>query len=194
MIDFLYCLDYDDHRLDTEGQPPASEPHDSIPPTMFKFHGGIGSISDPDVYKATVAKQPTGLNCVSLLINAKVYIIADKYDIHSLKEWAVTKYKEVLPATWNSTSFVESARLIYENTVDSDRMLREVIIRKASENVKALFDRGEFVELLRSHSEFAIEVLKDVVFNQLDDVQKVEADELDSWGSFGKKGKKKSPF
>ena len=143
MIDFLYCLDYDDHRLDTKGQPPASGPHNSIPPPV---QGGTDSI--PAVDEATVAEQPTGLNSVSLLINAKTYIIADKYDIHSLKEWAVTKYKEVLPATWNSTSFVESARLIYENTLDNDRMLREVIIQKASENVKALFGRGEFVELL----------------------------------------------
>ena len=145
MIDFLYRLDYDDNRLDTEDQPPTSGPHNSIPP-------------------------PFMFNSVSLLINAKIYIIADKYNIHSLKEWAVTKYKEVLLATWNSTSFVESARLIYENTLDDDRMLREVIIQKASENVKALFDRGEFVELLRSHGDFAMEVLIDVVFNPPDDV------------------------
>jgi hypothetical protein len=154
----------------------------------FKFQGGTGSI--PAVDKATIAEQPIGLNSISLLINAKTYIIADKYDIHLLKEWAVTKYKEVLPATWNSTSFVESARLIYENTLDDDRMLREVIIQKASENVKALFGRGEFVELLQSHGDFAIEVLKDVVFNPPDDVQKVEPDELDGWGGFGVASKK----
>ncbi|KAH8743926.1 hypothetical protein BGZ57DRAFT_779077, partial [Hyaloscypha finlandica] len=94
------------------------------------------------------SKQPTGLNASSLLFNAKTYIIADKYNIQSLKEWAVTKYKEVLPVTWNSTSFIESAGLIFENTLASDRILREVIIRKASENAQALFDRGEFVALL----------------------------------------------
>ena len=87
MIDFLYCLDYDDHRLDTEGQLPASGPHNSIPsPAVFKFQGGTGSIPAPDVDEATAAEQPTGLNSLSLLINAKTYIIADKYDIHSLKD------------------------------------------------------------------------------------------------------------
>jgi hypothetical protein len=159
---------------------------------MFKFQGGIGSI--PAVDKATIAEQLTRLNSISLLINVKTYIIADKYDIHSLKEWAVTKYKEVLLATWNSTSFIKSARLIYKNTLNDDRMLQEVIIQKASENVKALFNRGEFIELLRSHGDFALKVLKDVVFNPLDDVQKVEPDELDGWGGFGvasKKDKKK---
>jgi hypothetical protein len=44
-------------------------------------------------------------------------------------------------------------------------MLREVIIRKASENVKVLFDRGEFVDLLQTHGDFAIEVLRCVVFD-----------------------------
>ena len=77
----------------------------------------------------------------------------------------MAKYKEVLPATWNSPSFIESASLVFEKTLESDRILRGVIIRKASENPKALFDRGEFVALLQSHGDFAAEVLRDVVFN-----------------------------
>lgn len=77
MIDFLYCLDYDDHRLDA----------------AFQFQGGTEST--PAVDGTTVAEPPTELNASSLLVNAKTYIIADKYNIQSLKEWSVTKYKEV---------------------------------------------------------------------------------------------------
>ena len=44
-------------------------------------------------------------------------------------------------------------------------MLREVIIRKASENARALFDRNEFVALLESYGSFAAEVLRAVLFN-----------------------------
>ncbi|CZR66719.1 uncharacterized protein PAC_16620 [Phialocephala subalpina] len=174
MIDFLYCLDYDDHRLDA---------------------GFQGTESIPAVDETAAAEPPTGLNASSLLVNAKTYIIADKYNIQSLKEWAVTKYKEVVPATWNSASFVESARLIFENTPESDRMLREIIIRKASENVKALFDRSEFVTLLQGHGDFTMEVLRDVVFNPPDDVRLQEV-ELDfSWGCVTtKKDKRKSRF
>jgi hypothetical protein len=82
----------------------------------------------------------------------------------------VTKYKEVLSATWNNTSFIESARLIYKNTLDDNQILQEVIIQKASENIKALFNYSEFIELLWSHGDFVIEVLKNMVFNPLDDV------------------------
>jgi hypothetical protein len=192
MIDFLYSLDYDDNRLDTEDQPPISGPHNLMPPVaMFKFQD-IGSI--PVASEAAITEQPTRLNPLALLVNAKIYIIADKYDIRALKEWAVAKYKEVLPGTWNSTSFIESASLVFENTPESDRMLREVIIRKASENAKALFDRGEFVALLQSHGDFATEVLRDVVLNRPGDVPEVEQEF--EWGTFAttKKDKKKNRF
>jgi hypothetical protein len=133
MIDFLYGLDYDDYRSDAKGRPSVN---------------GDNPDEIPTEYEPADADQPTGQNSYSLLINAKAYVIADKYDIQALKEWAVTKYKEVLPITWKSTAFTESARLIYDNTPDNDRMPREVIIRKVSEDVKALFDRSEFIDLL----------------------------------------------
>jgi hypothetical protein len=148
MVDFLYSLDYDDHRQDE-----------------------------------TAVEEPP------LVVNAKVYIIADKYNIQSLKEWAVTKYNELLPVTWNNTSFAESARIILENTLESDFMLREVIIRKASDHAKVLLDRGEFVALLQSHGHFAAEVLKGVLFKQTDDI------EVDLWGmGTGKKIKKRDLY
>lgn len=144
-MDFLYRLDYDDHRFE-----------------MIQPQGSTESILAVNDTAAEV-EQPAEVSASSLLVNAKTYIIGDKYDILSLKEWAVTKYKEVLPATWNSTSFIESARLIFENTPESDLMLREVIIQKAAENAKALFGHSEFVALLQSHGDFATEVLRHVL-------------------------------
>ena len=104
----------------------------------------------------------------------------------------MTKYKEVVTATWNSTSFIESACLVFENTPESDRMLRKFILRTAGENAKALFDRGEFVALLKSNGDFAAEILRDILFNQPEAVP--EAEVVD-WG-FGtmKKDKKKKHF
>jgi hypothetical protein len=170
MIDFLYCLDYDDNRLDAKSQ----------------FQEGTESI--PAMKQTVAAGQTTGLNASSLVVNAKAYIMADKYEIEPLKEWAVTKYKEVLPKTWNSTSFIESASLIFENTPESDRMLRDIIIQKAGKNAKSLFDRGEFVALLQSNSDIAVEILRDVVFHPQDNAPEEEPDD---WGFGMKKSKKK---
>ena len=144
MIDYLYCLDYNDHRND--------ETEES-----------------------------------ALMINARVYIIADKYDIEALKKWAVTKYQEVLSTRWNSASFIESTRLISENTPESDVMLRDVIVQKASQCAKRLFDRGEFVKLLRSDSNFATDVLKGVLFEEL-----VPEEDSDMWGTSKLLKKKKN--
>jgi hypothetical protein len=73
MIDFLDGLDYDDHRSDAEERPSIN---------------GDNPDEIPTEYEPVDADQPTGQNSYSLLINAKAYVIADKYDIQALKEWA----------------------------------------------------------------------------------------------------------
>lgn len=124
MMNFLYTLDYDDHRSTSSAR--AFDP-------------------------------------ASLLVNAKVYIIADKYEIEALKKLACLKYEQVLSNTWNTSNFSESASHVFENTVETDRILRNVIVQVASDNVMALLDRGEFVELLKRHGDIAAEILRKVV-------------------------------
>lgn len=114
-------------------------------------------IFDPDETEVT-AYAPQ-----ALLINAQVYIMAEKYEIEGLKQLACTKYKEVLPSTWNSTLFSRTASLVYEKTVETDRMLRDIIVQGASDNLKLLLDRGEFVEMLKSHGDIATDIMHKVV-------------------------------
>jgi hypothetical protein len=102
-------------------------------------------------------------NPLSLVTNVKVYIIADKNAIEALKTLASKKYQRVVRKSWNHPAFAESARLVYENTMESDRAIRDVIVQTASENIKALLDRGEFIELLNTYGELATEILKKLV-------------------------------
>lgn len=134
MIDFLYTLDYDDR------------PSSSV--------------------VAEEAKQQqacTSDQASSLLVNAKVYIIADKYGLEALKWFACTKYTKVLTNTWNSPFFPESACHVLENTMESDRPLRDVIVRVASEHAKDLLDRDDFVDMLKNHGDVAADILRKVV-------------------------------
>lgn len=135
MIDYLYTLDYDDR--------PSSS------------------------MVAEEAKQQQQARATdqapSLLINAKVYIIADKYELEALKWFACSKYKKVLWNTWNTPFFPESACHVLENTMETDRLLRDVIVRVASEHAKDLLDRDEFVEMLRNHGDIAADILRKVV-------------------------------
>lgn len=135
MMDFLYTLDYDD-------------------------------LSPPSVM-AEVAEQqqqaPESDLGSFLLVNAKVYFIADKYELKGLKGLACTKYQRVLLNTWNAPIFIESACHVLENTMETDQLLRDVIVQVASDHAKELLNRGEFVEMLKNHGDIAAGILRKVV-------------------------------
>jgi len=95
-----------------------------------------------------------------LLINTKVYIIADKFDIPGLKLAAKEKYQEAKLIEWNCPSFFESLKLMYENTLATDRLLKEVAIEVVAKHVKELVDREEFGSLCKESGEIAFDVLK----------------------------------
>jgi len=95
----------------------------------------------------------------SLLANAKVYIIADRYDIPDLKLAAMKKYQAAEPTEWNSTSFSASMQLVYDNTPETGT-LRAVIANTAASHIRELVDRGEFVTLCQGYGEVAFDIIK----------------------------------
>jgi len=191
MIDFFYKLDYDDHRA-TPTIPKVDSsftPLAKVAPEATSSFGDKAKMIPDDQDQIVDEDQPEGANPVPLQINAQMYIIADKYEIQALKDLAVTKYKQVSSETWNSSAFTESALLVYNNTVETDRMLRDVIVEEASKNVKTLLDCGEFVKLLKGQSDLAVEVLRKVVSNHDSPTELDIVD--DGWGGFGAGLKKK---
>jgi hypothetical protein len=66
-------------------------------------------------------------------------IIGDLFDIQGLKDLAKKKFEGAIP------SFVESMKLLYEENVDANRLLKDVAIKVAGEHVKELVDRGELL-------------------------------------------------
>lgn len=65
---------------------------------MIDFLYAIDYDDRPTTSLAEPAKHATDAhNPASLLINEKVCIIADKYELKVLREMACTKYKEALP-------------------------------------------------------------------------------------------------
>jgi hypothetical protein len=145
MVTYLYTTKYDDHRFENIGE------------------AATGTNRNKTEKKSSVGTLENLYSPNSLTTNAKMYIIADKNEIEALKKLASEKYKDVVPSCWNSVAFIESARLIYENTVETDRVLKEVIAQIAADNIKTLLGMGEFIELLNCFGDLAIGVLKRVV-------------------------------
>jgi hypothetical protein len=97
----------------------------------------------------------------SLLLDVKLYIMGDKYDVQRLKSLAKAKYETAVATEWNiDSSFSASLKLLYEETLDSDRFLKDIAMKTASDHAKELTDRGEFVSLCKENGEIAFDILK----------------------------------
>jgi len=135
-----------------------------IPPSDL---GNLGQSDSTTPLSNPFAKLATTISdfpfrAEALITNAKVYIIAEQYDIEPLKYLARTKYADILPSTWNTPSFVESLQFIYDGTPDLEKtdQLRGIVISYAGEHVKELMDRVDFVALCKERGDIATDVMK----------------------------------
>ena len=67
-----------------------------------------------------------------LTIHATMYAMADKYQVEGLALVAQTKFECSLPAHFNSPDFVTAVQLAYSNTPESNRGLRDAVLRAFS--------------------------------------------------------------
>lgn len=96
----------------------------------------------------------------ALVILVKVYITADKYDIPALSQLSKSKYELLLPQHWNSAALSSSLRLLFDETREEDRLLKEVAIHFASTKMSELIERMDFIDLVRENGEIGLELLK----------------------------------
>ncbi|EON61622.1 hypothetical protein W97_00837 [Coniosporium apollinis CBS 100218] len=73
------------------------------------------------------ATQPL-IQSPNLIIHAKVYALAEKYNITALKALALEKFAVEAGTFWNSTEFSQAAYEAYTSTIESDRGLRDVVV------------------------------------------------------------------
>lgn len=101
------------------------------------------------LYKLDYSDSP--LDCgghPALLINAQVYTIAEKYNIHSLKALAREKFEKMVDQEWQDDGLTLAIKEIYTSTPDSDRELRDIVCYVAEGNVKVLLRRPDFRALV----------------------------------------------
>lgn len=86
--------------------------------------------------------------------------MANRCDVDALKSFAKSKYEKSVGSSWNNADLVASLQLLYEETTESDRLLKDVAITADGGNVKVLVDRGEFATMCKSNGEIAYDVLR----------------------------------
>ena len=64
-----------------------------------------------------------------LLLHTRVYALAEKYDIPSLKQLAQRKFEMEMACYYDSPEFAEAIEEVYCSTVDNDRGLRDIVLQ-----------------------------------------------------------------
>lgn len=137
MIDYLYTHSY----KDKDDEDDDWDFSDTLKP-------------QDDEKKEEPARVPTCL---------KLYAVADKYMIPSLKSAARDRFAAWAIENWSTPSFLLAVREIYENETGNYVELREVAVRPMVARADDLFMKEEFVNLLKDFGELSTELLRRVL-------------------------------
>jgi hypothetical protein len=95
-----------------------------------------------------------------LLLHAKMYEIAEKYDVGGLKELVIEKFSRACEHFWDDAKFSVAAYHVFSTTPDHDKGLRDVISGTIASHMKALVKKPEIETLLTEFNGLAYGLLK----------------------------------
>ncbi|RYP71327.1 hypothetical protein DL771_004904 [Monosporascus sp. 5C6A] len=95
----------------------------------------------------------------TMIFNAQVYSLADKYIIPSLKSQAREKFETAISTGWAMDDFPLAIAEVYNSTPDSDRGLRDLTVKIARTNINALLKTELFRDVLGEIPAFAAEMV-----------------------------------
>lgn len=95
----------------------------------------------------------------NLLVHTKVYALAEKYDIPSLKQLAKSKFEMAMACFYDSPDFAEAIEEVYCSTIDSDRGLRDVVL-EAFKSHPQLASTQDVYNVIKETPSLALELFK----------------------------------
>ncbi|KAK1989747.1 hypothetical protein LX36DRAFT_686373 [Colletotrichum falcatum] len=113
--------------------------------------------SHADLCQTTQEHSDSG-DISDILLHAKVYAIAEKYAIGGLKALARIKFQTTASKCWDTDDFLDAISEAYTSTLDSDRGLRDIVLKVFAEH-EQLLDWNEIKELLRRLGSLAYDLL-----------------------------------
>jgi hypothetical protein len=182
MIDYLYRLDYDHTSGKTSShdvvelrpEPTSvrdSEAPDDAPaiyqPEHFQLveeenRNDRGSISHDEHLETNPLDWPRSPR-TGLATHARMYALADKYQISGLKALAQRKFEEAARQHWNSEEFAPALHIVYTSTLEEDRGLRDIVIATISRD--RLLEKPEVRATVKDLPELAFGLLM-YIWNQ----------------------------
>lgn len=130
---------------------PSPEPIAGRLPTPHMRPGSKNSC-DPGVNEGLAAEP-------ELLIHVRVYALAEKYDVASLKQLAKEKFETALACSYDFADFAMVVEEVYCTTIDTDRGLRDAVLG-AFRCRPWLIDTQEIYGVIKRTSVLAFELFK----------------------------------
>lgn len=91
------------------------------------------------------------------LLHAQVYALAEKYDVAALKHIARHKFECTLAYNCDGPDLIEMIRFVYRSTIDTDRGLRDVVVKLVEQN-PPLFETRDIQDAIRCIPNFAADL------------------------------------
>lgn len=121
----------------------------ATPPTDF----------DSDNDSEVLIDEEEELEESHLVLHTRVYALAEKYDIPSLKQLAKSKFEMAMACFYDSPDFAEAIEEVYCSTIDSDRGLRDVVL-EAFKNHPQLANTQDVYQVITDTPSLAFELFK----------------------------------
>lgn len=95
----------------------------------------------------------------SMVYDAQVYQIADKYDIQTLKEYSKDRFSTAITTGWKMDEFPLAINVVYESTPSKDRGLRDLVVETSLLHLDTLLEQDGFGNSLRTSADFSADLI-----------------------------------
>lgn len=102
----------------------------------------------------------TNRTAQDMLIDARVYALADKYELVDLKTKAKRAFERLLAEHYDDTLFPDAATPVYESTLQEDRGLRDPLLDILWDNKATLLLKPGVQECIMAHEGFKNDVVE----------------------------------
>ncbi|OHE97335.1 hypothetical protein CORC01_07390 [Colletotrichum orchidophilum] len=131
----------------------------------FPIHSGISEVPSEDWLEDVKQQHRTGYKEV-FLAHAKLYLVANKYEIIELKDLCLRKFRQSLlhaPGTDEMLrATADTIRHVYSNTTSRDDGLRKLLLRFCLTDMEWMMRDKDLEPVLESVPGFAIDLFREI--------------------------------
>lgn len=93
-----------------------------------------------------------------LVVHGRVYVVAEKFGLDELKTLSLRKFIEASSQHWDGDNFITATREAYQNTMESDKALRDVVLAALYKHSE-LLDKQNIQDCLQEVELLAFDLL-----------------------------------